>query len=82
MFCVSLELSRSVGALFTFSETTCASVEIQPSSAFSDVRSCNMNLCERKDTVVCLYDNESPRISAYDIHEWIHMKLRLEPDEI
>jgi hypothetical protein len=41
-----------------------------------------MNLCERKDTVVCLYDNESPRISAYDIHEWIHMKLRLEPDEI
>jgi hypothetical protein len=37
---------------------------------------------ERKDTIVCAFDKASPKISAYDIHEWIHKKLRLEPEEV
>jgi hypothetical protein len=36
---------------------------------------------ERKTTLVCIFDQRSPKISAYDIHEWINDKLKLdEPD--
>jgi hypothetical protein len=41
-----------------------------------------MNLYERKDTVMCSFDKDSPRITAYDIQEWIYVKLSLEPDEV
>ena len=27
--------------------------------------------------IVCAFDPVSPRISAYEIHEWIHNKLRI-----
>jgi hypothetical protein len=27
---------------------------------------------ERQNTLVCAFDQQSPRVSAYDIHEWIH----------
>jgi hypothetical protein len=36
---------------------------------------------ERTSTLVCIFDQRSPRISAYDIHEWINDNLKLdEPD--
>ena len=39
-------------------------------------------MCDRKNTLVCVFDMSSPRISAYHIHEWIHDNLRLEEDDI
>ena len=35
-----------------------------------------------QNTIVCAFDQRNPRITAYNIHEWIHEKLRLEEDEI
>ena len=37
---------------------------------------------ERKNTIVCAFDLKSPRISAYDVHEWIYAQLRLEDNEV
>ena len=34
-------------------------------------------MAERHNTVVCLFNPSSPRITAYDIHEWIHSTLRI-----
>jgi hypothetical protein len=34
----------------------------------------------RKNAVICCFGKDSPKISAYEIHEWIHDSLR--PDEI
>jgi hypothetical protein len=31
---------------------------------------------------VCTFDKDSPRITAYDIHEWIYTKLRLESEDV
>jgi hypothetical protein len=39
-------------------------------------------MTERQNTIVCAFDQRSPRITAYHIHEWIHEKLRLEEGEI
>jgi len=36
---------------------------------------------EGQNTIVCVFDLKSPRISAYDIHEWIYAQLRLEDNE-
>jgi hypothetical protein len=33
-------------------------------------------MAERRDTLVCSFTKESPRLSALEIHEWIHSKLR------
>jgi len=34
------------------------------------------------NTIVCIFEQKSPRISAFEIHEWIHDTLRLpEPEE-
>jgi len=30
---------------------------------------------ERQNTLVCTFDPQSPRISVYEIHEWIHERL-------
>jgi hypothetical protein len=32
---------------------------------------------ERKNTAISCFDNDSPRIFANEIHEWIHDRLRL-----
>jgi len=40
------------------------------------------NMCERQNTIVCTFDLKSPRISAYEIHEWIYAQLRLEDNEV
>ena len=36
-----------------------------------------VNMCDRLNTIVCIFDPRSPRISAFNIHEWIHDNLRL-----
>jgi hypothetical protein len=41
-----------------------------------------MQRYERKDTTVCTFDKRSPRITAYDIHEWIHQELQLDTDDV
>jgi hypothetical protein len=37
---------------------------------------------ERQNTFVCAFDPQSPRISAFDIHEWIHNTLCLRESEV
>jgi hypothetical protein len=37
---------------------------------------------ERQNTIVCVFDPKSPRISAYQIHEWIHEQLKLREQDI
>jgi hypothetical protein len=37
---------------------------------------------ERTSTIVCIFDQRSPRISAYDIHEWINENLKSEDPDI
>jgi len=39
-------------------------------------------MTDRQKTIVCAFDQRSPRITAHHKHEWIHEKLRLEEDEI
>jgi hypothetical protein len=39
-------------------------------------------MCERKDTVICTFDKGSPKISAFDIHEWIREQLRFDENEV
>jgi len=34
-------------------------------------------MAERNHTMVCIFDPTSPRISAYEIHEWIHDQLQV-----
>jgi hypothetical protein len=34
-------------------------------------------MTERKNTVVCTFELDSPRISAYEIHEWIRGSLHI-----
>ena len=37
---------------------------------------------ERRTMTVCALDFKSPRISAYDIHEWIYAQMRLDENEV
>jgi hypothetical protein len=37
---------------------------------------------KRQTTIVCIFDPKSPRITAFQIHEWIHEKLKLLEDEV
>jgi hypothetical protein len=37
---------------------------------------------ERINTLVCIFDMQSPKISAYNIHEWVHSHLKLEEDQL
>jgi len=34
-------------------------------------------MAERLNTIACTFDSTSPRITAYDIHEWIQQVLRI-----
>ena len=34
-------------------------------------------MCERQNTNLCAFDLRSPRISAYQIHEWIYVPMYL-----
>ena len=42
----------------------------------------DISMSDRQNTIVCIFDPRSPRISAFNIHEWIHNKMRLEEDDI
>jgi hypothetical protein len=37
---------------------------------------------ERQNTLFCAFDQQSPRISVYDIHEWIDDTLCLRESEV
>jgi hypothetical protein len=37
---------------------------------------------ERQNTIVCLFDKSSPKISEFDIHEWIYETLNLPEDDV
>jgi hypothetical protein len=39
-------------------------------------------MAERQQIVVCTFDPRSPRISAYQIHEWIYERMGLGEDEV
>ena len=39
-------------------------------------------MAERQYTLVCAFDMHSPRISAYDIHEWIYVTMCLQESEV
>jgi hypothetical protein len=39
-------------------------------------------MSERQNTMVCIFDMRSPRISAYQIHEWIFETLKLEENDL
>jgi hypothetical protein len=34
-------------------------------------------MSERRNTLVCCFDPTSPRLAAFDIHEWIHSQLQV-----
>ena len=38
-------------------------------------------MAERHNTIVCSFEPSSPRITVYDIHEWIHATLRIQEHE-
>jgi len=38
-------------------------------------------MAERLNTIVCTFNSTSPRITTYDIHEWIQQVLRI-PEQI
>jgi hypothetical protein len=37
---------------------------------------------ERKNIVICSFDKNSIRISAFEIHKWIHESLHLEEQDV
>jgi hypothetical protein len=39
-------------------------------------------MTERRNTIVCIFDQYSPKITAFQIHESIHDTLQLEEDEV
>jgi hypothetical protein len=39
-------------------------------------------MSEGQHTVVCSFDMRNPKISAFDIHEWIYSTLKLPDDDI
>jgi hypothetical protein len=39
-------------------------------------------MVERQNTIVCRFDMASPRISAYQIHEWLHGTLHLHESDV
>ena len=41
-----------------------------------------MQRYERKNTLVCMFYKHSPRITAYEIHEWIYQTLQINQENI
>jgi hypothetical protein len=39
-------------------------------------------MAERHNTLVCTFDPTSPRITAYDIHEWVYASLRIPEGDV
>ena len=51
-------------------------------SELRNVRQHNTAMGERENKIVCNFYMRSPRITAFNIHEWIHTQLRLQEDDI
>ena len=45
-------------------------------------QSVTTNVAERQNTLTCIFDPKSPRISAFEVHEWIHDQLRVPEREV
>jgi hypothetical protein len=41
-----------------------------------------LTMSERQNTIVCIFDVKSPRISAFNIHEWIVETLKLAEEDL
>ena len=39
-------------------------------------------MAERKQTIICMFDLKSPRISAFDIHEWLYDQLHIDENTL
>jgi len=39
-------------------------------------------MAERKNTITCSSDPQSPRITAYEIHKWLYEKLKIPGDGV
>jgi hypothetical protein len=39
-------------------------------------------MAKRHNTAVCSFEPSSPRITAYEIHEWIHAALRIQENKV
>jgi hypothetical protein len=39
-------------------------------------------MCDRQNTIVCSFDMRSPKISARNIHDWLHEKMQLPTDKV
>ena len=39
-------------------------------------------MCDRRNTIVCSFDVRSPRINAFQIHEWLYETVRLTEDDV
>jgi len=39
-------------------------------------------MTERENALVCAFDPQSPRITAYNIHEWIYETMHLERTDV
>jgi len=39
-------------------------------------------MCDRQYTIVCSFDVRSPRINAFQIHEWLYETVRLTKDDV
>ena len=37
---------------------------------------------DRQNTIVCIFDHKSPRITAYQIHEWLHEEMHLQEEDV
>jgi hypothetical protein len=41
----------------------------------------NVNMTERRNTIVCVFESNAPKLSAYEVHEWISGVLRIPEEE-
>jgi len=39
-------------------------------------------MTERKQKIVCAFDQRSPPVSEFDIHEWVYETLHLQEHEV
>jgi hypothetical protein len=42
----------------------------------------SMSVGERKNLIVSVSDPRSPRITAFQIHEWIYDQMKLQEDDV
>ena len=39
-------------------------------------------MLERKNTIVCSFDPSGPRITAFDVHEWLFLDLKVQYNSV